>query len=126
VPTYPQTILLQMDADVRLAAAAGGVARYFADNAGLANEAILDLQQSVMLACKHCFHCHSSAASCEITLLRYEDRLEIDLAVPATERPKEKQELMFPGIDEVHCEFLENSARMRLVKFLGNGSHTDC
>ena len=114
-----------MDADVRLAAAAGGVARYFADNAGLANEAILDLQQSVMLACKHCFHCHSSAASCEITLLRYEDRLEIDLAVPGTERPEEKQELTLPGIDEVHCEFLENSARMRLIKFLGNGSHTD-
>jgi hypothetical protein len=122
VPTYPQTILLQMDADVRLAAAAGGVARYFADNAGLANEAILNLQESVMLACKHCFHCHSSATSCEITLLRYEDRLEIDLAVPGKETPEEQQELMLPGVDEVHREFLGNSARMRLIKFLGNGS----
>jgi hypothetical protein len=123
VPTYPQTILLQMDADVRLAAAAGGVARYFADNAGLANEAILNLQESVMLACKHCFHCHSSATSCEITLLRYEDRLEIDLAVPGKETPEEQQELMLPGVDEVHREFQGNSARMRLIKFLGNGSH---
>jgi hypothetical protein len=123
VPTYPQTILLQMDADVRLAAAAGGVARYFADNAGLANEAILNLQESVMLACKHCFHCHSSATSCEITLLRYEDRLEIDLAVPGKETTEEQQELMLPGVDEVHREFLGNSARMRLIKFLGNGSH---
>ena len=123
MPTYPQTILIQMDADVRLAAAAGGVARYFADSAGLANEAILNLQESVMLACKHCFHCHSSASSCEITLLRYEDRLEIDVAVPGTETPEGKQELMLPGVDEVHCEFLENSARMRLIKFLGNGSH---
>jgi len=123
VPTYPQTILLQMDADVRLAAAAGGVARYFADNAGLTNEAILNLQESVMLACKHCFHCHSSATSCEITLLRYEDRLEIDLAVPGKETPEEQQELMLPGVDEVHREFLGNSARMRLIKFLGNGSH---
>jgi hypothetical protein len=123
VPTYPQTILLQMDADVRLAAAAGGVARYFADNAGLANEAILNLQESVMLACKHCFHCHSSATSCEITLLRYEDRLEIDLAVPGKETPEDQQELMLPGVDEVHREFLGNSARMRLIKFLGNGSH---
>jgi hypothetical protein len=123
VPTYPQTILLQMDADVRLAAAAGGVARYFADNAGLANEAILNLQESVMLACKHCFHCHSSANSCEITLLRYEDRLEIDLAVLGKETSEGQQELMLPGVDEVHCEFLGNSARMRLIKFLGNGSH---
>jgi hypothetical protein len=112
-----------MDADVRLAAAAGGVARYFADNAGLANEAILNLQESVMLACKHCFHCHSSANSCEITLLRYEDRLEIDLAVPGKETSEGQQELMLPGVDEVHCEFLGNSARMRLIKFLGNGSH---
>ena len=123
MPTYPQTILLQMDADVRLAAAAGGVARYFADNAGLANEAILNLQESVMLACKRCFHCHNSATSCEITLLRYEDRLEINLVVPATETPKENEELMLPGVDEVHCEILEHSARLRLIKFLGNGSH---
>jgi hypothetical protein len=114
-----------MDADVRLAAAAGGVARYFADNAGLPNEAILEFQQSVMQACKHCFHCHTSASSCDITLLRYEDRLEIDLDVPGTERPQDKQELKFPGVDEVHCDFLEKSARMRLIKFLRNGAHTD-
>jgi hypothetical protein len=124
VPTYPQTILLQMDADVRLAAAAGGVARYFADNAGLANEAILNLQESVMLACKHCFDCHSSATSCEVTLLRYEDRLEIDLSVPGKESPEGNEKPALPGVDEVHCEFLGNSARMRLIKFLGNGSHT--
>lgn len=124
MPTYPQTILLQMDADVRLAAAAGGVARYFADNAGLANEAILNLQESVMLACKHCFDCHSSATSCEVTLLRYEDRLEIDLSVPGKESPEGNEKPALPGVDEVHCEFLGNSARMRLVKFLGNGSHT--
>lgn len=124
MPTYPQTILLQMDADVRLAAAAGGVARYFADNAGLANEAILNLQESVMLACKHCFHCRSSANSCEVTLLRYEDRLEIDLSVPGKESPEGNEKPTLPGVDEVHCEFLENSARMRLIKFLGNGSHT--
>jgi hypothetical protein len=123
VPTYPQTILLQMDADVRLAAAAGGVARYFADNAGLANEAILNLQESVMLACKHCFHCHSSATSCEVTLLRYEDRLEIDLSLPGKESPEGNEKPALPGVDEVHCEFLGNSARMRLIKFLGNGSH---
>jgi len=113
-----------MDADVRLAAAAGGVARYFADNAGLANEAILNLQESVMLACKHCFHCHSSATSCEVTLLRYEDRLEIDLSLPGKESPEGNEKPALPGVDEVHCEFLGNSARMRLIKFLGNGSHT--
>jgi hypothetical protein len=29
-----------------------------------------------------------------------------------------------PGVDEVHCDFLENSARLRLVKYLENGSRT--
>jgi hypothetical protein len=125
VPTYPQTILLQMDADVRLAAAAGGAARYFADNAGMENEAILNLQAAVMSACRHCFHCHSSATSCEIILLRFEDRLEIDLSFPGKESPEGKQKPILPGVDEVHCEFFEDSARLRLIKFLGNGSHTD-
>jgi hypothetical protein len=124
VPTYPQKILLQMDADVRLAAAAGGAARYFADNAGLENQAILSLQEAVMLACKHCFHCHSSATSCEIILLRFEDRLEIDLSLPG-ETPEGKEKPNLPGVDDVQCEFTENSARLRLIKFLGNGSHTD-
>jgi hypothetical protein len=123
VPTYPQTILLQMDADVRLAAAAGGAARYIADNAGMENDAILSLQAAVMSACEHCFHCHSSATSCEIILLRFEDRLEIDLSFPGKEGQEGKEKLVLPGVDEVYCDFLEDSARLRLIKFLGNGSH---
>jgi hypothetical protein len=113
-----------MDADLRLAAAAGGVARYFADNAGMENEAILNLQAAVVSACKHCFRCHSSAASCEIDLWRFEDRLEIDLSFPGKESPEGKEKPVLPGVDEVHCDFLENSARLRLVKYLGNGSRT--
>jgi hypothetical protein len=122
VPTYPQMIHLQMDADVRLAAAAGGAARYIADNAGLENEAILSLQAAVMSACKHCFRCHSSATSCEIIVLRFKDRLEIDLSFPGKESPEGKEKPALPGVDEVHFEFLEDSARLRLIKFLGNGS----
>jgi hypothetical protein len=113
-----------MDADLRLAAAAGGAARYFADNAGMENEAILNLQAAVLTACKHCFRCHSSATSCEIDLRRFEDRLEIDLSFPGKEGPEGKEKPILPGVDEVHCDFLENSARLRLVKYLENGSHT--
>jgi hypothetical protein len=114
-----------MDADIRLAAAAGGAARYFADNAGLQNEAILGLQSAVMTACKYCFRCHNSATSCEITLLRWEDRLEINLWFPGEESPQANEKPVLPGVDEVHCESLENAARLRLVKFLGNGAHSD-
>jgi hypothetical protein len=114
-----------MDADVRLAAAAGGAARYFADSAGLANEAILGLQAAVVSACQHCFQCHSSARSCEISVLRLEDRLEIDLSFPGKENPADKEKPSLTGVDDVQCEFLENSSRLRLIKFLGSAPPPD-
>ena len=64
-----------MDADERLAAAAGGAARYMADTAGLENSEILGLQAAVVAACKYCFHCHSSATHCDISLQKLTDRI---------------------------------------------------
>ena len=43
---------MRMDADARLVAAAGGVARYFADAAGLAGAAVSDLQSATITVCK--------------------------------------------------------------------------
>ena len=39
------------DPDVRLVAAAGGVARYFADAAGLDSAAVTDLQSATITVC---------------------------------------------------------------------------
>lgn len=107
-----------MDADERLAAAAGGAARYMADSAGVENTQILALQAGVVAACKFCFHCHSAAKSCDISLQRLTDRIEVKLSFPGKDSPEPKEKPSFEGVDEVQCEFLEDSARMTLIKKL--------
>jgi hypothetical protein len=107
-----------MDADERLAAAAGGAARYMADSAGVENSQILALQAGVVEACKFCFHCHSAAKSCDISLQRLTDRIEIELSFTGKESPEGKEKPSFAGVDEIQCEFLEDSSRMTLIKRL--------
>ena len=114
--THSQKILLQMDADDRLAAAAGGAARYMADSAGMENSEILGLQEAVVTACKFCFKCHSAATSCDIAMQRLTDRIEIELSFPGKQSPEGKEKPAIPGVDEIVCEFLEDSSRMRLIK----------
>jgi hypothetical protein len=113
-----------MDPDERLVAAVGGAARYLADAAGLGNEIILQFQASVVSACKHCFHCHSSGTPCGITLRRALDRLEVEVALPGTE-PQPNQVLSWEGIDEVHCESREHAAILRLTKFVSPNPPAD-
>ena len=113
-----------MDPDDRLVAAVGGAARYLADTAGLANELILQFQASVVSACRHCFHCHTSDQPCGITLRRSSDRLEIEVAVPGTEPPGNEKP-SWEGIDEVHCEAREHDAVLRLTKYVPRAAATE-
>jgi hypothetical protein len=124
VPTLPHQIQVQMDPDERLVAAVGGAARYFADAAGLSNEMILQFQDSVVSACRHCFHCHSSATRCGITLRRSLDRLDVEVALPGTESPPAEKP-SWAGIDEVHCELRNHSAVLRLTKFVSPNPPAD-
>lgn len=117
VPNVPHQISLRLDPDDRLVAAVGGAARYLADAAGLGNDGILQFQASVVSACKHCFHCHSSATPCGITLRRSLDRLEVEVAVPDVEPPPDEKP-SWEGIDEVHCESREHAAILRLTKYV--------
>jgi hypothetical protein len=105
-----------MDADERLAAAAGGAARYMADSAGLENAEILGLQAAVVAACKYCFHCHGAAQHCDIALQRLTDRIEIELSFPGRQSPEGKEKPAIAGVDQIECEFLEDASRMRLTK----------
>ena len=50
-----KSIQLLFDADVRFAAAAGGVARYLADAAGLEGEVVSQLQSAAVAACQDSF-----------------------------------------------------------------------
>ena len=123
--SLPHQIQVRMDADERLVAAVGGAARYLADAAGLGNEVILQFAASVVSACKHCFHCHSSATQCGITLRRSLDRLEVEVALPGTEPPPNEKPPSWEGIDEVQCESQEHAAVLRLTKFVSPNPPAD-
>jgi hypothetical protein len=70
-----------MDADARLAAAAGGIARFLADAAGLEGEAIARLQSAVVEACLEAFdHLAGKHPHLEVTFARFSDRLEVSLS----------------------------------------------
>ena len=72
---------MSMDADVRLAAAAGGVARFLADLAGLDNEASAGLQSAVIEACTEAFkRLAAEHPHLEVDFARFPDRLEVSLS----------------------------------------------
>jgi hypothetical protein len=88
VATEPQSFLVQIDADSRLAAAVGGAARYLADLAGLGDEAVAQLQTSVVAACREAFdHLTGEHPHLEVTLTRFLDRIEVALAHQGEARP---------------------------------------
>jgi len=113
----PHMISVRLDHDDRLVAAVGGAARYLADVAGLANEVILQFQDSVISACRFCFQCHHSAETCAITLRRSADRIEVEVSLDGAEPPPTEKAL-WRGIDEVHCEAGQRTSLLRLTKFV--------
>jgi len=72
---------MYIDADARLAAAAGGVARFLADAAGLESDAVARLQSAVIEACLEAFkHLADMHPHLEIDFARFSDRLEVSLS----------------------------------------------
>lgn len=70
-----------IDADARLAAAAGGVARFLADAAGLESDAVARLQSAVIEACLKAFEqLAGQHPHLEIDFARFSDRLEVSLS----------------------------------------------
>jgi hypothetical protein len=81
VATDFKSIHLQIDADARLAAAAGGAARYFGDLAGIENDALAHLQAATVAACVDAFaHLTQLHPYLDVTLTRLADRIEIALS----------------------------------------------
>ena len=115
-----QTIILHLDPDDRLAAAIGGAIRYYADNAGLENDTILQLQCSVLAACKYFFDACHGPAQCDVSLRRSDDRLEVELQVQGSALKQGNDKFSWPGIDEVHAETLGDVSRLRLTKRLAS------
>jgi hypothetical protein len=105
-----------MDPDERLAAALGGAVRHFADGAGIPDEVILQMQATVVSACRRCFQLYTETGRCEIAFHRLVDRLEVELSVPGNYSQGEKDKLARAGLDDVQYEVRDGQAILRLTK----------
>jgi hypothetical protein len=75
-----------IDPDVRLAAAAGGAARYLADAAGLDNGSVSALQTETVAACsKGLQQLAETHQRVEVTVTRSTDRIEVVVSRPGAE-----------------------------------------
>jgi len=136
VATDPQTFRVLLDADPRLAAAAGGVVRYLADAAGLENGAIARMQSAVIAACTEAFeHLTAENPRLEITFTRFPDRMEVALTHRGEGSPAVGLDTIagfaariggtnsspgiFAGFDRVQYETRAGAAITRLTKYLG-------
>jgi hypothetical protein len=136
VSAEPQGIQLQIDADLRLAHAPGGAARYFAAAGGVASEAAVELQKSVVAACQEAFenltvqHPHLT-----VNIMRYPDRIEIAIAHKGNEAPAVGLDRIagfagqlgssggLGGVDRVQYEVRNGMAVTRLTKYFGHPPH---
>ncbi len=136
VATEAKTFRLLLDADARLAAAAGGVVRYMADVAGLENGAAARLQSAVITACSEAFeHLTPDHPHLEITFTRFSDRMEVALShqgegsaavgldsiagFAARIGGTNSNSGVFAGFDRVQYETHGGEAVTRLTKYLG-------
>ena len=100
----------------RLAAAAGGVARYFADAAGLESDAVAKLQAATLAACElaSARDPHTEALV-SVEVIRFTDRIEVAIAHPASGT---ESVTALSGVDRVDNETRDGNAVTRLTKFI--------
>jgi hypothetical protein len=124
---------MQVDADVRLAAAVGGVARYLADAAGLENDAVSQLQSCIVAACQEAFeHLTGDHPHLDVTAACFADRIEIALSHQGESSPAVGLNKIagfaahigggagvFVGVDQVQYESHDGEAVTRLTKYIG-------
>jgi hypothetical protein len=128
VATETQRIAMQLDADRRLAAAAGGVGRYFADAAGLASNVVSDLQSAIVGVCnREIAHLHPPSERLQVTLTRSADRIEVVVSRHAGDgsgtNPEPQGKLA--GVDSVQVERQVDVVRTRLTKFVSESASGD-
>ena len=134
--TDPKSFSLLLDADPRLAAAAGGVARYLADAAGLDSESVSRLQSAVIDACIEAFTNLTPAnPHLEVTFARLADRMEVAISHRGEGSPavgldsiagfaarvagSKSRPGVFAGFDRVQYETHDGEAVTRLTKYIG-------
>ena len=137
VATKPKTFRMLLDADPRLAAAAGGVARYLADAAGFESDAVARLQSAVIAACLEAFeHLSGAHPQLEVTFTRFSDRMEVALSHLGEDSPAigldtiagfashigatGSMRAVFAGFDRVQYETHDGEGVTRLTKYIGH------
>jgi len=135
VPTEAKRIQLHIDADPRLAAAAGGAAHYLGVAAGLEDASLDRLQSAIVGTCREEFRKLDAAhPHLEVTLTRFIDRIEVALAHKAEGPPAVSINAVagsaaqlednsscacrLDGVDLVQFETRDGCAVTRLTKFL--------
>jgi hypothetical protein len=127
---------MQLDADTRLAAAAGSVVRFMADAAGLESSVIAQLQSAVLAACAAAFeHLTRKHPHLDVTFSRYSDRIEVALSHEGDASPAVGLDAIagfasrtaggtsspgtLAGVDRVQFETHGVEIVTRLTKYLG-------
>jgi hypothetical protein len=123
-------VQLQIDSDARLAAAAGGIARYFAESAGLTNEAAVELQKSIIAACQESFeHLKGNHAHLNVIFSCFPDRIEVAMSYEGGEEPAIGLDSIagfaeqlggsggLAGVDRVQYEAHQGLSLTRLTKY---------
>ena len=136
MPADPQVIDLQIDPDARLAAAAGGAARYLADAAGLDTEAVSRLREATVTACLEAFQSLTPEHPfLRVICSRFADRIEIALAHEGASAPAVGLDFIAgfageigapagipAGVDRVQYDSTGGQAVTRLTKYLSSNS----
>jgi hypothetical protein len=136
VATESNNLHMQLDADARLAAAAGSVVRFLADASGMESLAIAQLQAAVIAACAAAFeHLTRKHPHLDVTFSRYTDRIEVALTHEGEASPAVGLDAIagfaartagdasspgtFAGVDRVQYETHGVEIVTRLTKYLG-------
>lgn len=126
-----RSIRMHIDADARLAAAAGGAARYFAEAAGLQNGAATDLQSAVVTACEEAFEsANENQPGLDVTLTWLADRIEVAVSRKGAPVPGPHQSTgsrsavaqALAGVDDVQHEHRDGVVVTRLTKFINQSA----
>jgi len=92
--TELRTIALKVERDPRLAAGAGGIARYLADSAGMSGAAPAELQAATVAACLHAFESLTpEQPALHVRYALFADRIEIELEHPSRSTRKQVERL---------------------------------
>ena len=125
----PTSVSLQIDADSRFAAGAGGVARYFGDSSGLESASTSQLQSAVVAACQEAFeHLTPEHPHLTVTFTRHADRIEVAISHEGESAPAVGLDTIasgaatLDGIDRVQYETLGSRTVTLLTKYLAQGA----